>query len=211
MRSSPKPAILALGAALGLQAVVGAAETAKDPKKPVTKPSKTEKKDPAAKTPGGPKDAKPTAKGGTEMKIPVPKGEPQKSVKFPLYDADGFMEMRFEVGVATLINEEDVKMQKMRIEIFKKGEDGKPVPDMDLDLPDALLNQRTKDLTSKTFVHIKCKDYDVTGNSMKFNLETRQGTLGGGVKMIINDIENLGESEEKAKVEFKPTTTEPKK
>lgn len=209
MRSSPKPAILALGAAIGLQAVVGAAES-KDPKKPVTKPgSKPSTAEKGAKA-KEPKEARTVPKGG-ELNIPVPKGEPQKSVKFPLYGADGFLEMRFDVGVATKIAEDQVKMSKMRVELYKPDANGKPVYDMDIELPDALLNPQTKDLTTNTSVHIKCADYEVTGNTMKFNLDTKQGTLGGGVKMIITDIKSLGQSDEKTKVEFKPNQTEPKK
>jgi hypothetical protein len=191
MRSFPKPAILALGAAIGLQAAANAAESPKDVRKPAAKPGKT---------------PKPKEDTEDQVNIPLPQGEAQRGVKFPNYDADGRLTMRFEIGVFTKMDAEHGKMERLRIETFK--EDG--THDYDLELPDAILNAKTSDLTSKTVVNIKCENYEITGNNMTFNLKTRQGRLGGGVKMIVYDLEKMGG--EKAKVEFqKPKEEEPKK
>jgi hypothetical protein len=208
MRSSRKPAILALGAAIGLVQALGAPS---DPKgvtaaAPAGAPSGPDKK--------GAKPAKPAPKGAKgkaapatstdandpnsdqkedKITLPLPKGEPQHTVKFPLYGSDGALNYRFEMGVATLMDDDMVKMTKLRILSFKEDENnpGKRVPDMDMDLPDAFLNQKTKDLTSEAPITIKSENYEVTGKKMTFNLQTRQGTLGGGVKMVIYDIDKL--------------------
>jgi lipopolysaccharide export system protein LptC len=97
-------------------------------------------------------------------------------------------------------------MERLRIETFK--EDG--THEYDLELPDAILHSKTSDLTSDTLVNIKCENYEITGNNMTFNLKTRQGRLGGGVKMVVYDMAKMNGSE-KAKVEFQKPKEEPPK
>jgi|GEM_PF-1893047 len=208
MRSSPKPAILAIGAAIGLVQALGAPSDPKAASAPGTPPAPTpDAKDPKKGAKPAPKSSKgkkatpvpgkqdPDDDGHQDDKItlPLPKGEPQHTVKFPLYGSDGALNYRFEMGIATLMDDDMVKMTKLRILSFKPDETDpkKRVPDMDMDLPDAYLNQRTKDLTSEAPITIKSENYEVTGKKMTFNLGTRQGTLGGGVKMVIYDMDKL--------------------
>jgi hypothetical protein len=85
-----------------------------------------------------------------------------------------------------------------------------------MDLPDAVYNKKTKVISSETRVVIKRSDFEITGNNMAFNIETREGMLGGGVKMIITDLgETSGASkpaiEFQAQPEKKPTDTQPPK
>ncbi len=226
------PAILALGAAFGLVNALGAPSDSKsgaaapvgkpapapDPKKPAPKGKGGKNtKDPKGKAPTpapnpDDPDADPDAKGDP-LTLPLPKGEPQHTVKFPLYGSDGVLNYQFEMGVATLMDNDMVKMQKLRILSFKDDEAnaGKRVKDLDMDLPDAFLNQKTKDLTSEHAVNIESDNYHVTGQNMKFNLQTRQGTLGGGVKMIIYDMDKLNRGEKASpKVEIDSKKPAPK-
>lgn len=202
MRSSPKPAILAIGAAIGLVQALGAPADPKAAAAPVTPPAPDAKKG-AKPAPKSSKGKKPTPSPNQDpdddshqddkITLPLPKGEPQHTVKFPLYGSDGALNYRFEMGIATLMDDDMVKMTKLRILSFKPddADPKKRVPDMDMDLPDAYLNQRTKDLTSEAPITIKSENYEVTGKKMTFNLGTRQGTLGGGVKMVIYDMDKL--------------------
>ncbi len=187
MSSSFKSCLLALSAMLALTQLAAKKE---DPKKPetATKPAK-----------GGRKEAK----ENDEMEMPVPKGQPQKGVKVPLYDSAGKLKMRFEIGIGTWLDEANIKMEKLRVETFK--DDG--TTEFDMDLPDATLNKKTREITSQTRVTVKSSQYEITGNSMTFNIETKSGTLGGGVKMIIYDKENLSgddSKEKKTTIELQP-------
>lgn len=200
MRSFVKPIIFVLGAVIGFTQVAAKKE---EPKKDAS-----------------PKDAKAGAKAdgkkGKEgrgkdngLSLPVPPGQPQKGLKVPVHDANGKLQMNFVIGTATWIDDEHIKLQEMRIESF--NEDGSR--DFDMDLPDSVLNNKTHDLTSKVRVNVKRDDFEITGNSMTYNLETRQGTLGGGVKMIIYSLgDESGEQpkEKKAKVEIQPIKEEQK-
>ena len=136
-----------------------------------------------------------------EIDIPVPEGQPQKGVQVPIYDTDGKLRMRFDIGVGTWVDEVNVKLEKVRVATFK--EDGSR--DMDMDLPDAMLNKKTSIVTSNTPVSIKRDDFEVMGNTMSFNLESHEGTLGGGVKMLIYDRNEVNKQKEKKPVvEFQP-------
>jgi len=195
MRSFVKPVIFVLGAVIGFTQVAAKKE---EPKKEGKAGAKTDGK-----------KGKGASGKDTSLNLPVPPGQPQKGLKIPVYDGNGKLTMNFHIGTATWIDDENIKMQEMRIETFK--DDGSR--DMDMELPDSVLNNKTHNLTSKVRVNVKRDDFEITGNSMTFNLETRQGTLGGGVKMIIYNLgDETGEQpkEKKAKVEIQPIKEEPK-
>lgn len=185
--------MLALAAALGAtQAVAQKGGDAKKPDaKKVDKGAKVAKGDPQKE----------------ELELPIPKGQPQKGVKVPLYGANGKLKMNFEIGIGTYIDEEHVKLEKLRVETFR--DDG--TLELDMDLPDAVYNKTTKVISSQTRVVIKRSDFEITGNNMAFNIETREGTLGGGVKMIISDFGQTSGTDNKPAVEFQPQPTDPKK
>jgi hypothetical protein len=144
------------------------------------------------------------------LDLAVPKGQPQKGVRVPVYGLDGKLMMNFQIGVATWIDDDNIKMTQLRVETFKQD----AVKEMDMDMPDAILNTRTKDITSKTRVSIKRDDFEISGNSMTFNTESRQGRLGGGVRMVIYDIEagpgRKSTETVKPKIEFQPAKEQEK-
>lgn len=190
MPLSRKSAILAVIAALGVTQAVAQKSDA---------PPAEPKKEKSAKVSKTSKEKAPAA-GEDSLDLPIPKGQPQKGVKVPIYGANGKLKMNFEIGIGTYIDEENVKLQKLRVETFK--EDGSA--DLDMDLPDAVYNKKTKVISSQTRVFIKRTDFEITGNTMAFNVETREGTLGGGVKMIITNMQETAGGQEKPAIEFHP-------
>jgi hypothetical protein len=182
--------MIALAAALG-------ASTAIAQKSGEEKKKGKEKNVPAKKA---------TAKEDEPLDLPIPKGQPQKGVKVPIYGANGKLKMNFTIGVGTWIDEENIKLQELRVETYK--EDG--ARELDMDLPDAIFNRKTKVISSKTKVLIKRDDFEVTGNSMAFNVETREGSLGGGVRMLVYNLGDTAASRDsKPKVEFEPKPEAP--
>ena len=185
--------MLALAAALGVtQAVAQKDDAKKGDANKADKGGKVGKLDPNADDP---------------LELPIPKGQPQKGVKVPLYGANGKLKMNFEIGIGTYIDEEHVKLERLRVETFR--DDGSP--ELDMDLPDAVYNKKTKIISSQTRVVIKRSDFEVTGNTMAFNIETREGILGGGVKMILTNLGETAGAADKPAVEFHPEPAETKK
>ena len=123
------------------------------------------------------------AKGKDRLDLPVPKGQPQKGLRIPIFTPDGKLMMSFQIGIAEVMDADNIKMGDLRLETFK--EDGEH--EIDINLPDSVFNAKTKELTSKANVRIKRHDFEISGNSMTFNVETKVGVFGEGVKMIIYD------------------------
>ena len=186
-----KSAMIALAAALGASQVVAQ----KGDEKKGKSSGKKETKAPAA------------AAGADEpMELPIPKGQPQKGVKVPIYGANGKLKMNFTIGVGTWMDAENIKLQQLRVETYK--DDGSR--ELDMDLPDAIFNKKTKIISSKAKVVIKREDFEVTGNTMAFNIETREGTLGGGVKMLVYNLDETAEPQgSKPTIEFEPKKPTP--
>lgn len=200
MRLSHKTLLTALVAALAL---LTANRASADPAGKSGKGEKT--KVPVAPATG--KKAEPPKEG---LDLAVPKGQPQKGVRVPVYGLDGKLMMNFQIGVATWIDDENIKMTELRVETYKQ--DGEK--ELEMDLPDSILNTKTKDITSKTTVSIKRDDFEISGNTMTFNTESRQGKLGGGVRMVIYNLDSLSDKKTggagKPTVKFQPAKEEAK-
>jgi len=159
-----------------------------------------------------PADAKKAdaAKEKDRLDLPVPKGQPQKGLRIPIYSPDGKLMMSFQIGVAEVVDADNIKMGELRLETFKENGEH----EFDIDLPDSVFNAKTKELTSKAHVKIKRHDFEITGNSMTFNTQTKVGTFGDGVKMVIYDARAAAaEADEKPAVptiELKPAQEEKK-
>lgn len=118
--------------------------------------------------------------------------------------------MSFQIGVAEVVDADNIKMGDLRLETFKENGEH----EFNIDLPDSIFNAKTKEVTSKAHVTIKRHDFEITGNSMTFNTETKVGKFGDGVKMIIYDARaSADEAEKKSEVpsiEVKPLQEEKK-
>lgn len=187
-------------ASLGM---TGAIATGCDQEKPAE--AETTASAPAAQPP-----AKPAAPAKDRLDLPVPKGQPQKGLRIPIFSPDGKLMMSFQIGVAEVVDADNIKMGELRLETFKENGDH----EFDIDLPDSVFNAKTKELTSKAHVTIKRHDFEISGNSMTFNTDTKVGTFGNGVKMVIYDARAAaGENAEKPavpSVEVKPVHEEKK-
>lgn len=148
------------------------------------KPTKeTEKPKETAKT----EEPKPVQK----LSLPLPKGQDSKGVVIPYTDATGKKSMVFRIGVGRRLDDEQVTMSDLMIEMF----DEKGVQEMTIELPASQLNLSTRTIAGNNSVTIKRSDFQLTGQTMEFNTETKQGWIKGNVKMIIYDLtEETGET-----------------
>ena len=187
MRSFPKSLT---GSVVGMIAIGALAAGAFAQKKDDAKPKAKDKKE-AAK-PDAPKPEK--DKGGKDdkaketgkMDIPVSKDHDAKGLKIPYFDGDGKKQMIFTIGVASRLDDEHIGMTETEVETFDENGDH----EMTIDLPKSELNVNTSVITTKKHVEIKREDFSITGETMEFNMKTKRGTLGGGVKMLIYNLDN---------------------
>lgn len=179
MRSFCKPVLFA--AFLLTTAGGFSADVKKDKKDADKKKEAAKKAEKAAKKDGENEPGK-EPKEPQKLAFPVPVGHDSKGLKLPTYWPDGqTLKMVFNIGVGTRIDEENVNMQDTQVQTYK--EDGSP--EMGIDLPTSSFNLKTRVISTKQSVVIEREDFELSGHTMEFNTETREGRLGGGVKMII--------------------------
>ncbi len=173
------------------------AETKKD--KP--KSSEKKKKDEAPKD-APPKDGASSDKPEKEknkgkdkepqkLSFPVPIGHGSKGLKLPSYGPDGKLKMLFNIEVANRLDENNVDMINLQLETY----DDEGAPELAIALPTSSFNLSTHMLSTKQEVVITRDDFQLSGHTMEFNIDTREGILGGGVKMIIYNLDTGDEAD----------------
>jgi len=186
MRLFVKPAAIVFA---GLLVAAAAAEKTEDakPKKADTKESaeKKPKRDKKKQKPPEDPNAPPKA-----IDVPMPNGHDAKVLNIPYRDGEGKLKMRFIIGVATKVDDNHVDMADLQIETF----DDEGNHEMKIDLPTSTLDLTTSVITAHKPVTIKRDDFELHGNTMIFNTKTKQGGLGGNVKMVINNLFDEPES-----------------
>lgn len=118
--------------------------------------------------------------------VPVPKGHDAKGLKIPYFGTDGKLQMTFNIGVASRLDDEHIQMSDLQVETF----DDEGQHEMAIDLPSSVLDLTTSVISTKVHVTIRRADFELTGESMVFNTKTRQGGLGGSVRMLIYNLED---------------------
>lgn len=175
----------------GLGSLSLAAKSEDKPKPPATKADSTKKKEKGEDS-GKAEKGKSAKSGGKEgeksvkMSLPIPKGHDSKGLKIPYFDeANEKLQMTFVIGLANRVDDDHVRMQQLQIETF----DDSGNREMMIDVPNSMLDLNTRILTTKESVTIKRSDFEITGRTMEFNTQTKQGKLGGNVRMIIYNLD----------------------
>jgi hypothetical protein len=122
----------------------------------------------------------------SKMNVPLPVGHDAKKLTIPYRDGDGKLQMRFVMELGKRVDADHLAMSKLLIQTFDDTE----AEEMSIDLPDSVLDLNTRVITTKSGVTIKRDDFVISGKTLEFNTETKQGRLGGGVQMKIFNLEN---------------------
>lgn len=186
MPSSRKLPALIVCAALGLSAA--AAEKKEKPKTEPKAASTTKKKSADDKKSDEKKPDAPFSndapKPQGKLSLPLPKGQDSKGIVIPYTDGTGKKSMVFRIGVGRRLDDENVNMNDLLIETY----DEKGVQEMTIELPASHMNLSTRTIVGNETVTVKRSDFQLTGQTMEFNTETKQGWVKGNVKMIIYDL-----------------------
>lgn len=136
-----------------------------------------EKKHPAQET------ASPTASPAPQglTNIPLATGHEAKGLVLPDFDLDGRLRGKFEAGTARRIDDEHIGFQGLKIITYTPEK----TPDLVIEISDSVLDLKTKVLTSKERSTIKRTDFNISGDALEFDTNTRSGKLVGNVKMVM--------------------------
>ena len=132
----------------------------------------------------------PRSKGSSEQSltnIPLPVGHEAKGLVLPDFDGEGHLRGRFEAGTAQRIDQQHVGFQHLKITTYTPESQ----PDLQIDMQTSVLDLKTRILSSKERTTIQRADFNIAGDSVQFDTNTRTGRLTGNVKMVITDRSHL--------------------
>lgn len=112
--------------------------------------------------------------------LPMPVGIPVNGVRIPHLGDDGQVLLLMEADVATKIDESLVELEGLRIEAT--DEEGREIL---VEIPHAFFNLDNRVLEGGKSATIKREDFEIVGDSLEFDTQTRFGTMRGNVKMTI--------------------------
>ena len=127
--------------------------------------------------------------------IPLPIGHEAKGLVLPDFDGNGHLRGKFEAGTAHRIDQEHVSFQHLKITTYTPESQ----PDLQIDMHTSVLDLKTRILSSQERTTIQRSDFNIAGDSVQFDTNSKTGRLSGNVKMVITD---------KSHLTAKPNTTE---
>jgi hypothetical protein len=119
--------------------------------------------------------------------IPLPIGHEAKGLVLPDFDGEGHLRGRFEAGTARRIDQEHVGFEHLKITTYTPESQ----PDLQIDMHTSVLDLKTRVLSSQERTKIQRADFNIEGDSVQFDTNTRTGRLIGNVKMVITDRSHL--------------------
>src|SRR5437867_11440749 len=133
--------------------------------------------------------ATPSASPGEQSltNIPLRIGHEAKGLVLPDFDSGGHLRGRFEAGTAHRIDEGHVGFQQLKITTYTPENR----PDLKIDMQTSVLDLKTRILSSQERSTIQRADFNIAGDSVEFDTNTRTGRLIGNVKMVITDQSHL--------------------
>ena len=138
---------------------------------------------------GKPSKPEPTSSPGEQSltNIPLPIGHEAKGLVLPDFDGDGHLRGKFEAGTAHRIDQEHVGFDQLKITTYTPEDQ----QDLRIDMSTSVLDLKTRILSSKARTTIQRSDFNIAGDSVEFDTNSKTGRLIGNVKMVITDKSHL--------------------
>jgi hypothetical protein len=127
------------------------------------------------------------ASSGSVGQVPLPIGHEAKGLVLPDIDENGHLRGRFIAGTARRVDQDHMQFRDLNITTYT--EDNKI--DLQVAMADSVLDLNTHVLTSPQRTTIKRADFEIVGDTVRFDTAARQGTMTGNVKMVITDQSKL--------------------
>jgi hypothetical protein len=119
--------------------------------------------------------------------IPLPIGHEAKGLVLPDFDGDGHLRGKFEAGTAHRIDQEHIGFEHLKITTYTPEDQ----PDLKIGMSTSVLDLKTRILSSKDRTTIQRADFNIAGDSVEFDTNSKTGRLIGNVKMVITDKSRL--------------------
>lgn len=126
--------------------------------------------------------------------VPIATGHDAKGLVLPDFDLLGRMRGKLEAGVTKRLDAENIEFEGVKFTTFLPETQ---TPDLEVVMKSSVFNLKTQVLNSKETTTVKRSDFNITGDTMKFEMLTRQGTLTGNVKMVVRGKSRAPRDEQK--------------
>ena len=140
-----------------------------------------EKKGPKPEVTPAPKKERPKREEGVRD-VPIATGHDAKGLVLPDFDLLGRLRGKLEAGVTKRLDDENIEFDGVKFTTFVPDTQ---TPDLEILMKTSVFNLKTQVLTSQVRTTVKRSDFEIAGDTMKFEMISRQGTLAGNVKMIV--------------------------
>jgi hypothetical protein len=133
--------------------------------------------------------ASPSASPGEQSltNIPLPIGHEAKGLVLPDFDTNGHLRGRIEAGTAHRIDEEHVGFLNLKITTYTPDNQS----DLRIDMSTSVLDLKTRVLSSQERTTIRRADFNIVGDSVQFDTNSKTARMIGNVKMVITDKSHL--------------------
>jgi len=147
------------------------------------KPQKSEARSPTPTATTAPK-RKPTRPKPEEgiKDVPITAGHDAKGLVLPDFDLQGRMRGKLQAGVTRRLDDQNIEFEGVKFTTFVPETEK---PDLEISMDKSVFNLKTQVLSSTVRSTVKRNDFEVAGDSMKFEMLTRLGTLEGNIKMVV--------------------------
>ena len=140
-----------------------------------------EKKAAKPQVTAAPKKERPKPEEGVRN-VPIVPGHDAKGLVLPDFDMLGHMRGKLEAGLTRRLDDENIEFERVKFTTFVPETEK---PDLEILMKSSVFNLKTQVLTSQVRSTVKRSDFEIAGDTMKFEMISRQGTLAGNVKMIV--------------------------
>ena len=140
---------------------------------------KTAKPSPSEKA--KPKE-KPTPQEGV-TNVPIPAGHDVKGLILPDFDLLGRMRGKLLAGVTRRLDDERVEFKGVRFTTYLPETEQ---TDLEIIMNTSVFNLKTQVLNSSERTTVKRTDFEISGDTMEFEVISRKGKLAGNVKMVVH-------------------------
>jgi hypothetical protein len=127
------------------------------------------------------KKARPKPEEGV-TNVPIVAGHDAKGLVLPDFDHLGRMRGKLEAGLTKRLDEEHIEFKSVKFTTFVPDTQ---TPDLQIVMNSSVFNLKTQVLNSSERTTVKRADFEITGDTMQFEMITRKGTLAGNVKMVV--------------------------
>jgi lipopolysaccharide export system protein LptC len=121
-------------------------------------------------------------------------GHDARGLVLPDFDRAGHLRGKLSAGLTRRVDDQNIEFQSVRFTTFLPETEK---PNLEISMSTSVFNLKTQVLTSNVRSTVSRTDFEATGDTMKFEMLSRQATLEGNVKMIVRGKARTPEDESK--------------